>query len=231
MDRPSKSNDASGKQSLIGALIAALPSLLWVILAATTLVAFYNPLSALLLRATKLKVAGTVEIEAQIEQAGMRLPPAFRANITNKQEKALARRWSTLPLRDRPYRVLIAHDVFEEAKPIQAAFLELGFIPDIALCPNNVEQLLRQHVYDVVVSDVDWSKCKIDDSRQVNGIKFLQYAVTSGFSQPTVFFILNYKPELGTPTHAVGITNNWYEVLNYVVDVLSRSAVQEFSQR
>jgi hypothetical protein len=222
MDRPFRSTDKSGDKFL--AIITVLPSLLWVILAGVTLFVFYDPLSALLTRATKLKV-GTLEIEAQIEKSERQLPPPFRPNPNDSiEKKALARRWSMLPQRNHPYRVLIAHDVFQEAKAIQAAFLELDFIPDIAICPSQIEQLLRQHIYDVVVSDVDWSNCRTGDPRLADGIKFLKYAAELGFSQPTILFILNYKPQLGTPAYAVGITNNWYDVLNYIVDVLSRSA-------
>ena len=228
MYRSSKKSAESAKKPLIEALAPVIPSMLWVGIASIALAVFYDPLTTLLKRATKLRVGGTLEIESQIERSRSLLPDDLLKNSTDPKAKALARRLSSLSQRERPYRVLVAHDVFEEARPIQSAFLELGFTPDIALCPVQIEQMLRQFAYDVVVSDVDWSKCEAKDNpRGENGIKFLDYAVKGRFDKPTVFFIRNYDPSKGTPPYAIGITNDWYDALHYVVDALSRLGPRE----
>lgn len=207
---------------LLKIVAPVFPSLLWVLFATVTIVVFSSSISALLLRATKVKIGGTVEIESQIVKAARNLPDTWLRDA-DKHKKQVARRWSTLPERDRPYTVLVAHDEFHVAKHLQAALMEMGLVADVGICPLEIETLLKRHMYDLVISDVEW-RCEPKDSRTKNGIEFLQYAKANRFDRPTIFYIQNYKPELGTPPFAVGITNQWHEVLNYVVDVLSRSS-------
>jgi len=204
-----------------GSVISVLPSLLWVVLAAVALAIFYEPLSGLLARSTKLKV-GALEVEAQalIEKSAKQLPQDLTRGSSSSQVLRLRTQWVSLPERARPYRILVAHDVFAEAKPIQKAFLDIGFDADIALCPNDIEKALRQRVYDAVVSDIDWSQCKNLPPEERNGVDFLNYAIKQGFDQPTVFFILHYDPKLGVPRNSYGLSNNWYDILEYVFAVI-----------
>lgn len=201
-------------------LLSILPNLLWVVLAAVALAVFYQPLSALLTRSTKLKI-GSLEVEAhdQLEKAAKRFPEALRQGSSDRQMLRLRTQWIDLSARDRPYRILVAHDVFEEAQPIQRAFVDLGFDADIALCPEDITKALTQHLYDAVVSDIDWSNCP-KNTVNYNGVTFLDYATEKGFAQHTVFFVRNFDPKLGVPKNSYGISNNWYDVLESVFTVL-----------
>ncbi len=211
-------------QDTKGNIISVLPSLLWVALAAAALATFHQSLSELLARSTKLKV-GILEVEAQalIEKSAKQLPQELTHDLSSSQALRLRTQWVGLSERTRPYRILIAHDVFLEAKPIQRAFLDLGFDADIALCPDDIERMLRQHAYDAVVSDINWSECKNLPSTKQNGVDFLSYAVQQRFDQPTIFFVANYDPKLGVPRHSYGISDNWYDILENVFAIIKAS--------
>jgi hypothetical protein len=79
--------------------------------------------------------------------------------------------------------------------------------------------MLRRSRYDVVLSDVDWPGCTVD-ALEDSGIRFLARMQKQGLSRPTVFFVENYKPELGSPAFATGITDEWYAALHYILDIL-----------
>ncbi len=211
----------SSEKSSREGFIDILPDLLWVLLAAIALFIFYQPLSTLLTRSTKVKL-GAFEVEApeQFEKAVKRLPAVLSQGTPNAQILRLKTQWENFPERARPYRILVAHDVFIEAKPIQRAFIDLGFEADIALCPDEIERALKQHLYDAVVSDINWTECKQTPPAMQNGVTFLKYATEQGFAQPTVFFIANYDLKLGVPKDSYGISNNWYDVLEYVFTVI-----------
>ena len=215
------------KETIVS-IISVLPSLLWFALAAVALAIFHDPLSGLLARSTKVKL-GMLEVEAQalIEKSAKKLPRELTQGSSSSQLMRLRTQWVSLPERARPYRILVAHDAFAEAKPIQRAFLDLGFEADIALCPDDIEKSLRQHAYDAMVSDIKWSECKNLPPQMHNGVAFLNYAVQQRFDQPTVFFIANYDPRLGTPRNSYGISNNWYDILEYVFAVIKDTAKKD----
>ena len=210
---------------LINRLIDTLPDVLWVILAAVALMMFRRPLADLLTRSTRLKV-GSLELEAKalIDKSARQLPKSMVRGASNAQMLRLRAHWAGLPERVRPYRMLVAHHRFDEAKPIQRAFLDLGFDADIALCPGNIERALRKHAYDAVVSNIKWDACEDLPDQQGNGVEFLEHAVAHGFDQPTVFFIADYDPKLGVPTNSFGISNNWYDVLESVFAIIKNRA-------
>lgn len=208
-----------------GTFLGVLPSLLWVLLAFVALFMFYQPLSELITRSTKLKI-GALEIEAKaaLERSAKRLPEEFIRRTSNAQVLRLRTQWASLPERPKPYRILVAHDVFLEARPIQIALADLGFDADIALCPDEIEKALKQHMYDAVVSDIKWEQCKSSPSAPTNGIEFLNYATRQGFSRPTVFFIADYDPQLGVPQYAYGISNNWYDIMESLFATIKHNA-------
>ena len=217
--------ETSEQKSNLEILTPLIQSVIWILLGLIVITLFYQPLNKFLHNATKLKV-GVVEIEAQIEQSAQQLPDSLQPITNDPLKGSLAQRFSHLPSRMPLYRVLVAHDVYQEARPIQTALTQLGFEADIALCPADIETLLRRHVYDVVISDIRWDACT-NNNNHLNGVIFLQLAHESGFARPTVFFIADYNPQLGTPAFASGITNNWYEALHYVLDILSREKTLE----
>jgi hypothetical protein len=204
-------------------LTPIIQTIIWVLLGLFIIALFYKPLNQFLYHTTKLKI-GVVEIEAHIKQSAQQLPDSLQPSPNDPLKKTLSKRFANIPDRDRPYRFLVAHDVFREARPIQTALIQLGFEADIGLCPEDIEALLHRHVYDVVISNIKWDACQ---NKTLNGVNFLKVAHKSGFARPTVFFIQEYHPELGTPAFATGITNNWYEVIHYVLDILSREGSLE----
>lgn len=205
------------------------PSLFWCALIAGIVWAFNQDFRDLLGRTTKFKGLG-VEIEAaerrlektvaQVEKipeqgAGLRL------SRDDPLRASLVRRWAAMGMSERKLRILLLHDRPNVARALRVPFAELGFTVDIGICSREAESLLSRHLYDVVVSDINWKKCPGPELAS-DGVAFLRYAKEKGLNRPTVFYVENLRPENGTPPYAAGISNNWYEVLHFVLDVIAR---------
>ena len=75
---------------------------------------------------------------------------------------------------------------------------------------------LQSKKHDIFLSDI--KRNGIGDS----GIVFLKDVYDKDLQIPTVFYISNLKPELGTPPFSFGITNRPDELLHYVIDIAER---------
>lgn len=217
-------------------LIPLLSTALWFVLAGATLIMFREPLTELLHRIQHVKVPGleldvTKAIDKSAEQL-KRVPESsgkvpeqkFMAQVSKDDplRSSLIARWSQMQMPNRKLRILLVHDEFLVAKGLREPFSSLGIEADLAICAQEARSLLMRHRYDVVVSDIRWDKCTATADWQRDGVSFLQYAQQMGFAQPTVFYIANLDRSKGTPPFAAGITNNWYETLHFILDVVSR---------
>lgn len=54
------------------------------------------------------------------------------------------------------------------------------------------------------------------------GIQVFEEIRSRGLAVPTIFYIQNFKPELGTPAYAFGIANRPDDLLHLVIDILER---------
>ena len=230
MKKPWSPRAATMPKSLLETLAPALPALLWFSLAALVLALFQDPLRELLHRTTKLKVAG-VEVEAierKLDQSTARLQKLpetgsrLRLSKDDPLRTALIRRWDQMHMAERKLRVLLLHDKLRVARSLREPFADLGFTVDLGICGSEGASLLQRHQYDVVVSDIKWQECPPSTPEFADGVSFLAHAYKSGFAQPTVFYIENLHKERGTPAYAAGITNNWYEMLHFILDVVAR---------
>jgi hypothetical protein len=217
------------KKSTLEILSPAIPAAVWLFGALVLLLVFRGPVEQLLARTTKFKVAG-VELEAAtkaIERSTKQvqaIPEAVRKELSRDDplRASLVRRWAEMRMAERLFRILLLHDRIEVARALRHPFASLGFTAHIGLCATEAESLLRRHAYDAGISDINWHKCPDGESQQLNGTGFLSKAYHLGIAQPTVFYISNFDASRGTPPYAVGISNNWYEVLHLVLDVISR---------
>jgi CheY-like chemotaxis protein len=209
----------SKSRCILNDVIPIIPSIAWVVVVAVAIYVFHEPLVTFLTKATSVRIG---DVEVRIDASTRSFPASLRPDSSSPEVRRIAKRWQQIPERAQAYRLLVAHDVLSEAKYLQAALSELGFVAEIGLCPTEIEEMLRRHPYDVVLSDVSWSACPGEASEN-NGIPFLARMHEQGLSRPTVFFVQKYRPELGTPAFATGITDDWYDALNYIVDILARA--------
>lgn len=205
------------KKSTLEIFVPIIPSLVWAFIVICSLVAFYTPISDFLGKATNFKWG---DMEVRVENSIRKFPLEERYKTNNPELKKLALRLQKIPFRNDPYRILVAHDELINAKHLQTAISELGFVADIGICPDEIEEMLKRHLYDLVISDIDWSKCPANKNN-FTGVTFLEHVHKLNIARPTIFFIHELKPEYGTPAYAQGITNNWYEVINLMLDVLA----------
>jgi CheY-like chemotaxis protein len=231
MGRVWKSSPSPTGKTFWEIFLPALPGLLWAGVAVVALLIFHQQLGELLQRTTKLKALG-VEIEAverkldrsvaslqRVPDQGIKL----RLSHDDPLRAALIQRWEQMRISERGLRILLIHDRIVTAKALRDPFAQLGITVDIGICGAEAQSLLTRHRYDVVISDINWKKCPPNSHAATDGVSFLQYAHKNGFAQPTVFYIENLDQSRGTPPYAAGITNNWYEVLHYMLDVVSRT--------
>jgi hypothetical protein len=213
-------------------IISIIPQLMWIIIAAVAIFVFHGQISDLLARSKKLKI-GDLEVEAEVafKRSIDKLPKDFNKEATPSQASRLQSKWERLQEDGLgAKRILIAHARYPEARPIQDALHELGIEADIALCPSDIEITLKKYRYDAVVSNIKWENCLDTSQKTSSGINFLNYAVDGGFSRPTVFFIADLDPKLGSPPQSYGISNNWYELLDMLLGVLLQKSTTPATQ-
>lgn len=224
-----RQSNPPSKKSALEIVAPALPAFFWFAGAVLLLFIFRSPVERLLDRATEIKVAG-VELKAAAQaitrsvEKIQAIPERVKRPLPQDDplRDSLVRRWAEMRMADRPLRILLLHDRISTARALREPFTALGFSADIGICAVEAESLLRRHAYDVVISDIDWSRCAQSAELPSSGTEFLMYAQRAGIAQPTVFYVTNFQPERGTPPYASGISNNWYEVLHFVLDILSR---------
>lgn len=218
------------RRPLLELLLGQLSSLLWVLLAFVVVIAFHGPLRDLLGRATRLKLP-SVEIEAAaatIDRGAERLRAipgsTLGANLSpdDPRKASLVQRWEAMGMSGRRVRLLLIHDDHPVAYALREPFADLGFEVDLAVCGPEAWSLLRRHMYDVVVSDIDWSHCQGAGNPRTAGVDFLKRASDAGLARPTIFYSDDANRPQALPPEAIGVTANWFEVLHRVLDVLAR---------
>jgi CheY-like chemotaxis protein len=97
------------------------------------------------------------------------------------------------------------------------AILE-GLGVDANVVATSQQALSRQDrdPYDVIVSDMRRGLTTDE------GLRFLKELRKNGENTPVIFTVGDYRPELGTPPYAFGITNRIDELLNLLFDALER---------
>jgi CheY-like chemotaxis protein len=213
-----------------------LSTALWCAFAITALLLFREPLTALINRVDHVKgpgfeVSAAKAIDLSAEQ--LKRVPESKTKVPEQKSLAelskddplrasLIERWAQMRVPAKKLRILLVHDELPVARGLRDPFSALGIETDIAICADEARSLLTRHRYDAVVSDIRWDSCVVKERWQQDGIAFLKYAHESGFAQPTVFYIANLNRSQGTPAYAGGITNNWYEALHFILDIVSR---------
>jgi CheY-like chemotaxis protein len=97
-----------------------------------------------------------------------------------------------------------------------AILRELRIDVDVATTTEEALSRLRQHAYDVIVSDMRRGT-SVDE-----GLRFLARTRQDRMQCPTIFTVGQYQPDCGAPPYAFGITNRVDELLNLLFDAIER---------
>jgi hypothetical protein len=192
--------------------VRIVPGLLWIAFAAAVVALFYRPIrDDLIPRLSTLKLPGGIEL-ALFDRVSS---AAEKQNVTISYEdkSRIVRRLERSSEVLRGARILWVDDHPENNSDEAAILSTFGVSIQFATTTQKALDLLSSERFDVVISDSE------REGRQDEGIRFLDE--TKGVPW-TILYIGDYKPELGTPRYAFGITDQPHQLLHYVLDALER---------
>jgi CheY-like chemotaxis protein len=136
---------------------------------------------------------------------------------TERGRSQVARRATLLHGIIKGARVLLVNDVPRQMSGVINILNELGVIVEIATSSEEALSELSRNRFDLVISDM--ARDDVPDE----GLQFLARMRNRNLSLPIIFTVGQFKPELGTPAYAFGITNHVDELLNLMFDSLERT--------
>ena len=142
----------------------------------------------------------------------------------DKKTESLITRLQFLEVLGRNIKVLWIDDSTENDQDVIELLKSIGGDIDFAEQSEIAERLLNEKKfdYDLIVSDIKRGDVKTE------GIDFLKH-LHSYYSEeipPTIFYITDFNPGLGTPAYAFGITNSPLELIHLVADIIQRQEKQ-----
>ena len=114
-------------------------------------------------------------------------------------------------------QVLLVNDVPEQMNYVISLMEQLGIDVTIESTSDAALASLTSKRFDAVISDME--RFGVQDE----GIRFLTRLRKLPSAPPVIFTVGTYRPDLGTPTYAFGITNRVDECLNLLFDALERA--------
>ncbi len=202
-------------------LVKLIPSILWFFLVVVLFVLFYRPIrDELLPNLIGFKLMGVEfsfikdSIDAALELAGkspqwkIKVPPRDKERVLNraKQHRKIFRDAQILWVDDHPENNINEQRMFRGLKAEM----------DIARSTGEALDMLRNHLYDLVVSDM----ARGDEATA--GLRFLEQFRKETKTTPVIFYVGVFEPERGVPAQAFGITNRPDELLHLTLDALER---------
>jgi CheY-like chemotaxis protein len=143
--------------------------------------------------------------------------PAHESVSTELGRSQVARRAARSESVIRGARLLLVNDIPDQMSHVMEILRTLGIDVGVQTSSKSALQALSTDTYHVVISDME------RDSVQDEGIRFLRQMREKGIRIPVIFTVGRFKPALGTPAFAFGITNRVDECLNLVFDALERA--------
>lgn len=198
-------------------LIGLIPNILWVLLIAGIVAAFYRPLrNQILPRLGGVNAFGVQvtfiqqELDKVIAQQG--------PNVTNKERSLVLRRAQRMMTITQGAQILWVDDAPDNNVYLRGLLRSLGIFVDLAKNTFDAVSMAALTKYDVVISDMK----RDGDSKA--GIKLLAELQQRNLDayRWTVFYFSQYDPSRGVPTYAFGATNRPDELVHLVMDILER---------
>ena len=198
-------------------LIGLIPNVLWVLLIAGIVAAFYRPLrNQILPRLGGVNAFGVQvtfiqqELDKVIAQQG--------PNVTDKERSLVLRRAQRMMTITQGAQILWVDDAPDNNVYLRGLLRSLGIFVDLAKNSFDAVSMAALTKYDVIISDMK----RDGDSKA--GIKLLAEFQQRGLDayRWTIFYFSQYDASRGVPTNAFGATNRPDELIHLVMDILDR---------
>jgi CheY-like chemotaxis protein len=158
---------------------------------------------------------GRFMVERSVEE-GLRVASESQHAGTETTQNQVARRAGRLAPLLEGARILLVNDNPREMQHVIRILRELNLEVVVATSTDVGLAILEADQFDAVISDM--RRGEIADA----GTRFIAAMRERGVHRPTIISAGRYKPELGTPPFAFGITNRVDELLNLLFDTLER---------
>lgn len=198
-------------------LIRLIPNVLWILLIAGIVAAFYKPLlNQILPRLGGLSAFGVQvtfmqqELDKVIKQQG--------PDVTDKERSLVLRRAQRVMAISQKAQVLWVDDMPDNNIYLRDLLRSLGIYVDLAKNTFDAVSMVALTKYDVIISDMK----RDGDSKA--GIKMLAEFQQRNLDayRWTVFYFSQFDPGRGVPTYAFGATNRPDELIHLILDILER---------
>jgi CheY-like chemotaxis protein len=196
--------------------IKIIPSILWCGVALFCLIWLRKPIeNSLLPRMSRFKAFG-VEAEFIKEVLEKEAAKSDHPVGDEKSRSSVAKRSERIADLAIGTKILLVNDIPSEMDAVVSMLSRLGMTVTVARNSDAAIEHLRRSRFDAVISDMR------RDGVPDEGLRFLQRSIKDGIACPTIFTVRDYRPDMGTPAYAFGITNRVDELMHYVFDVVER---------
>jgi hypothetical protein len=195
-------------------LVQAVPSILWVVLAAVVVVIFRTQIRELLPNIESFELAGIVKAKfnAALSAARQResgpVPPDARSRL----ERRIARNADLI----RGSSALWVDDDHSLTRPEREALTALGMMVETVSTNDQADKRLDKNGFDLLISDQE------RPSDKTAGSKLAELVRTEHAGLPVILYIGLVKPELGLPPGVFGIADRPDELFHLVIDAHER---------
>ncbi|HEY3684838.1 MAG TPA: response regulator [Streptosporangiaceae bacterium] len=207
---------------VVGKLLDALPTLLWVLFATAALLLLRGPVfDKIVPRLSQVHALGvefTLTAGHLMDKAVDTAPTAAGAETSTPAERrgAVSRLEHALPSLAGG-RILWVDDVPANNRYLMELFAEAGMSVDTAASTEQAVERLERGAYDIVISDI----ARGDDDRA--GIGMVRAFAERGIRVPVIIHAGRFDPRLGLPRGVFAATNRIDEVVQYVIDLMERA--------
>ena len=222
MDTPAAGGGTLLTEPVLLELVKILPSVFWLIVAIIVVAIFYRPIrNQLLPLVTGLKIGG---IECSFVREGIQAAVALAQKHKNWQVAVSDEEASLVMERAARHLGLLQRSkiLWVDDNP-ENNFNEIKMLhqlrADVETAKSTEEALAliqEKKTYDIVLSDLK----RGDDATA--GLTLLGKLRESHPILPVIFYVGEFKPELGVPPFAFGLTNRPNELLHLILDILER---------
>jgi len=213
----------------IAHIIGEITALLWVALAAFVVWLLRQPLTAAVSRlatfeafGVKFALSGGTALDAAIELAQknpdwpVEVPAADRKAALDRANanRSVFEGAEILWVDDRP------SNNRNEARMLRSFGALVTFAATTDEASRALQTAAEQHQpFDLILSDISRDLPAPDPTA---GLTMLPRLRNAGFHQPVIFYVGSPKPDVGAPAGAFGVTNRPDQLLQLVIDALSR---------
>ena len=200
-------------------LVELIPALLWFALAVCLLVMFRTRLADLFTRLGAVEAMGIKlvcmreSIEAALDLAEK--APQWQVHVPPEDKRRVLDRARSQYRLIKGAQFLWVDDRPENNVNERRMFRQLDVDIDTVTDNHKALTALEAAAYDLVISD-------IARPGQTSGLDLTKDLNARGLNTPIVFYVGNYRSELGVPPYSFGITNRPDELLHLCLDVVSR---------